>query len=56
MQKKKVLLIDGIPESLKTYSIEKFELLKDFNTCLKKVIFSATSNIIVIKLSDSKER
>ena len=54
--KGKILVINGVPEWLKSYSIKKFGMLSEFNTKLNQIISTEQTNLVVFTFWDSKER
>lgn len=52
----KVAIVDGLPEWMKAYSNNKFEMLADFNSKLNAFLNSDSTTVLVFIFSDPKER
>lgn len=52
----KVLVINGIPDCLKVYSVKKFGMIQDLNDKLASIINDKNTNLIVFLFNASRER
>lgn len=52
----KVIVVNGLPECLKVYSVKKFEMLQQFNDLIEKFLESNSHNLLVFIFSNNRER